>query len=173
MRSKKGLMGLFTALALGCSSRSACAYLTAQADLVNTALAAETKIHVEEEYAPPDHPAPGESFVKKPSVSNDSSVPVYVRMRVVFSSYLAENILSPLEVGNLWEKEGEFYYYNEEIPPGQISQPLFTHVAFRNDIQETDILDAVPFEILVYAEAVCSEGSSREEAWARVEGRRY
>ena len=171
MRSKKGLMCLFTALSRGCSFRPVCAYLTARDELVNIALAAEVKIHVEEEYIPPDHTVPGGSFVKKPLVSNDSSVPVYVRMRVLFSSSQAENILSPLELGNLWIKDGEYYYYSEEIPPDQTSEPLFTHVAFRQDIEESDILDALPFEILVYAEAVCSDGSSRQEAWEKVEGR--
>ena len=75
---KRKIMILF---ALGCmtvlgAGAVTYAYLTDDDVKQNEIRAAENKVHIEEEFKPPEDPQPGDVIVKKPWVVNDSKIPV-------------------------------------------------------------------------------------------------
>ena len=120
------------------------AYLIDRQETVNRIKIVENKTHIEEEFDPPADPGPGSVIKKKPCIVNDSVIPVYVRVRVVFSNLDAQ----------------------AQFQPGQRTDTVFDNIVIKNIVKKEDL---VPFDILVYEESVQSEGfSSPEEAFARL-----
>ena len=100
-------------------------------------------------------------------IVNDSVIPVYVRVRVVFSNLDAQAQCEPIKIKDSW-KTGEdgYYYYQKQLQPGQRTDTVFDNIVIKNIVKKEDL---VPFDILVYEESVQSEGfSSPEEAFARL-----
>ena len=143
------------------------AYLIDRQDTVNRIKIVENKTHIEEEFDPPTDPGPGSVIKKKPCIVNDSVIPVYVRVRVVFSNLDAQAQCEPLKIKDSW-KTGEdgYYYYQKQLQPGQRTDTVFDNIVIKNIVKKEDL---VPFDILVYEESVQSEGfSSPEEAFSRL-----
>ena len=164
-RQELGVM-LLTAL-LTASSMGAYAYLTDEESLINEVNPADCKISVEEDFKPPDKLRPGIDFVKKPRVSNDSAVDCYIRVRVIFEGE-SEAFCEPLSINEGWNlKEDGFYYWNEPLAPGELTDALFDTVKIRDDIAEYELQ---PFEIQIYAEGTLTAGLSANEAWALLDG---
>ena len=136
------------------------AYLIDRQETVNRIKIVENKTHIEEEFDPPADPGPGSVIKKKPCIVNDSVIPVYVRVRVVFSNLDAQAQCEPLKI-----KDG-YYYYQKQLQPGLRTDTVFDNIVIKNTVKKEDL---VPFDILVYEESVQSEGfSSPEEAFARL-----
>ena len=85
------------------------AYLIDRQETVNRIKIVENKTHIEEEFDPPADPGPGSVIKKKPCIVNDSVIPVYVRVRVVFSNLDAQAQCEPLKIKDSW-KTGEDGY---------------------------------------------------------------
>ena len=147
------------------------AYLTDMQEKDNILVAADTKIHIDEEFIPPQDPAPGTWFVKEPRIVNDSASACRVRARICFSSLESETCCLPIEVNESWRPADDgFIYYTRLLEGGQTSDPLFSRVAFREDISEEDLQAALPFEIYVYAEAAACAGVEDGRVWTRMDG---
>ena len=79
------------------------AYLIDRQETVNRIKIVENKTHIEEEFDPADDPGPGSVIKKKPCIVNDSVIPVYVRVRVVFSNLDAQAQCEPLKISRQLE----------------------------------------------------------------------
>ena len=143
------------------------AYLIDQKETVNQIRILENTTHIEEEFEPPDEVKPGQVIKKKPCIVNDSVIPVYVRVRVVFSNLDAQAQCEPLKIKDSW-KTGEdgYYYYQKKVLSGQRTDVIFDKIVIKNTVKKDEL---VSFDILVYEESVQTEGfSSPEEAFARL-----
>ena len=148
---------------------SVSAYLTGSDTALNRTRAVGVMLHISEEYEPPDQLQPGISFRKRPAAVNDSSIPVYVRARVLFSSSNAEMLCQPLVIGQGWRYDGGLYYYETPLAPSSSTQPLFTEVGIRQDVSREMIDAGLPFEIYVYAECVPAGDQTCMEAFEEAE----
>ena len=104
------------------------AYLIDRQETVNRIKIVENKTHIEEEFDPPADPGPGSVIKKKPCIVNDSVIPVYVRVRVVFSNLDAQAQCEPLKIKDSW-KTGEdlvpfdILVYEESVQSEGFSSP--------------------------------------------------
>ena len=113
-------------LLAGAAGSMVYSYLIDRKETVNRIKIVENKTHIEEEFDPPADPGPGSVIKKKPCIVNDSVIPVYVRVRVVFSNLDAQAQCEPLKIKDSW-KTGEdgYYYYQKQLQPGPVS---YTHL---------------------------------------------
>ena len=154
-------------LLAGAAGSMVYAYLIDRQETVNRIKIVENKTHIEEEFDPPTDPGPGSVIKKKPCIVNDSVIPVYVRVRVVFSNLDAQAQCEPLKIKDSW-KTGEdgYYYYQKQLQPGLRTDTVFDNIVIKNTVKKENL---VPFDMLVYEESVQSEGfSSPEEAFSRL-----
>lgn len=160
---KKYLMMLAVMLLLSAAMGTTYAYLTARDDVENMFDVAEVKPTVEEDFEP-EPPEPGKVIKKAPKVQSNSDTDCYVRIRCVFSDSDAEALCEPIEInpGWTWKSDG-YYYWENVVRPGEETGTLFDYVKVKEGISKDDI---IPFDILVYTEAVQAKGKSAEEAWA-------
>lgn len=167
MKKKNLIMpAVMLALTLAAGTYTSYAYLTAQDDVDNTFDTADVDITVEEDFEP-EPPEPGKIIKKAPRVQSGSDTDCYVRMRYVFTSSDAEALCEPIKINNGWtQKTDGYYYWDSIVKPGAETRTLFDHIQVRDGITEDEI---IPFDILVYAEAVQAKGQSPEEAWASME----
>lgn len=165
MRKMWMIFALVFCLLAGITGSVAYAYLIDRQETINRIHVVENKTHIEEEFEPPQDPGPGEVIKKKPCIVNDSMIPVYVRVKVEFSNREAREQCQPLEINSSWKaKEDGYYYYQEQLEPGERTETVFDNIVIKNTIKKEDL---VPFDILVYEESVQSEGfSSPEEAFS-------
>ncbi len=160
---KKNLAVLAAALVLAAGAGTSYAYLTAQDDVTNTFDTAEVETVIEEEFHP-EPPQPGKIIKKAPRVRSLSDTDCFVRMRYEFSNSDAQALCEPITANQGWTMRSDGYYYWDGIlEPGQATRTLFDEIRIKSDIQERELL---PFDILVYAEAVQSEGMDVQTAWA-------
>ncbi len=142
------------------------AYLTAQDSVENTFDAAEVDITVEEGFEPTP-PEPGKVIKKAPRIRSDSDTDCYVRMRYEFTSSDAEKLCESVKTNPGWTKKSDgYYYWNSIVKPGGETGTLFDRIQIRSGITAEEI---IPFDILVYAEAVQAKGQSLASAWASVD----
>lgn len=113
------------------------AYLIDRQETVNRIKIVENKTHIEEEFDPPADPGPGSVIKKKPCIVNDSVIPVYVRVRVVFSNLDAQAQCEPLKIKDSW-KTGEdgYYYYQKQLQPGQRTDTVFDNIVIKNIVKK-------------------------------------
>lgn len=163
---KKLLIVLFAAAVTAAGTGAAVlAYLTDEDGSPNMVSLSDSTIVIQEEFPPPNDPAPGDLITKKPTVENTSQIPVFVRISALFSNEEGEKQCEPLIIQENWEqREDGYYYYSRELLPGERTEPLFEFVKLKEEVTKEEL---VPFDILVYAESVQSFGfSSPEEAFA-------
>lgn len=160
---KKNLMIFAIMLILAAGVYTSYAYLTAQDDVDNMFDAAEVDITVDEDFKP-EPPEPGKVIKKAPRVRSSSDADCYVRMRYAFTDSAAEAICEPLEINPGWSRKSDgYYYWNGSIGPGEETGTLFDHIQVKEGITKDGM---IPFDILIYAEAVQTGGMTAEEAWA-------
>lgn len=160
---KKLLIGMAVFLLLGISSGVVLSYLSGEDEVINAFTAAKTTIEIVEEFDPPVNIEPGTEIRKVVQVKNLENSSCFVRMRYEFSSLEAEEMCEELKILDGWVlKNDGYYYWQEELMPGETTGPLFEKVVLKKDTEEMDL---TPFELLVYAEAVAG-GKDPEEAWA-------
>lgn len=161
------IFALVCCLTAGITGSVVYAYLIDRKESVNQIRVVENSTHIEEEFDPPQDPQPGQVIKKKPCIVNDSSIPVYIRVKVAFSSGEAEEQCDPLLISSNWKHgKDEYYYYQKKVLPGEKTETVFDNIVIKNTIKKEDI---IPFDILVYEESVQAEGfSSPEEAFAEL-----
>lgn len=127
------------------------AYLYAtDSPLLNTFALAEVHTEIEE-------PESDTAANKTATVVNTGESPVYVRARVVISGADAEALQDKFTFTyntEYWENgEDGFYYYKGILPANSeensVTEPLFTGVTVRNDVDKTK-----QFSVDVYQESV-------------------
>ena len=149
---------------IGTSVPGTLAYLTDMQEAVNRCSFTDTNIRIEEDFEPPDDPGPGTVISKSPRLINESEIPVYVRITAHFSNDQAENFCMPLEIHPSWSLHSDgYYYYDSPLGPGESTQSLFDQIEIREDA-DSDAL--VPFDLLIYAEAIQCYDMNEQEAWA-------
>lgn len=164
MKKKRLLFALAACLIAGISGTGVFAWLTDTKDAENIMRFVQNKVHIEEEFDPPSDPKPGDVIVKKPSIVNDSVIPVFVRARVCFTDSDAQAQCEPLIIRDGWslEKDG-YYYYGEKIGPGEGTEDIFDNIVIKSSVKKEDL---IPFDILVYGEAVQARNyASPQEAF--------
>lgn len=158
---------LLSCIVVGITGSYTYAYLTSKQGTDNIVGMAYNKVHIDENYAKPNNPSPGDRIQKNPKVVNDSNVSVYVRMRADFSDSDAMNQCEPLQIDGNWTKKSDgYYYYNKEVPVGGSTSSLFTFVKIRNDVNKDEL---IPFDIICYCESVQAFGfKTADEAWSSI-----
>ena len=83
---------------------------------------------------------PGESVVKVVEVENTGQAPVWVRVKADVAVELAEGAQAPegdptdvvaIDFGTeKWTEKDGWWHYNEILPAGETTSPLFQHVTF-------------------------------------------
>lgn len=167
MKKKNRMMltGMMAAV-LAAGAYTSYAYLTARDDVDNTFDVAEADITVQEDFEP-EPPESGKLIKKAPRVQSRSDTDCYVRMRYAFTDSDAEVLCEPIEINPGWSKKSDgYYYWDGTVGPGEETGTLFDHIQVKDGITEEDI---IPFDILVYAEAVQAAGMNAEESWAMVD----
>lgn len=161
------IFALVCCLAAGVTTSLVYAYLIDRKETVNQIKAVGNNTHIEEEFDPPKDPGPGQVIKKKPCIVNDSTIPVYVRVKVTFSDGAAQAQCDPLLINGNWKKgENEYYYYQKKVLPGEKTETIFDNIVIKNTVKKEEL---IPFDILVYEESVQAEGfSTAEEAFAGV-----
>lgn len=165
MRKKWILYAAALCLAVGITGAVVYAYLIDYKEVVNQIEIAENKTHIEEEFEPPEKPEPGQVIKKKPRIQNDSEIPVYVRVWVAFSDSRAMEQCEPLHINASWILDSDgYYYYQKKVLPGTDTDTVFDNIVIKENVKKQDL---VPFDILVYEEAIQAEGfASAKEAFA-------
>ena len=171
---KRKLQHLFltvmTVVLLG-RAEPAMAALTAEDAIDNVVLVTAGKMHIEEEFQPPQDPEPGTAFIKKPAVFNDSTADCFVRIQILFSDSAAAELLKPLSVNQGWSLGDDgAWYYTERLLPGTSTTPVFSNVEFKADVTKEEIEAVLPFEILIYAESVTAGNRNLQTAWDLLKG---
>ena len=109
---------------------------------------------------------PGDAIGKKVTVKNVGGVDFYARVKTSFVLTDAQGNTDALTMENItldinakdWTKQGDYYYYNRSIAPGQESEPLFSTVNFGTALDNA--YQNARLEILVEAEAVQSRNNT-------------
>ncbi len=127
------------------------AYLVTQTELLtNTFAVVDIDTEIEET------PGEGSGSEKKPTVQNNSNVPVYVRAIAVVTTEEGSSVpVSDADVrikysydGTKWVKNGDYYYYTEPVASDASTYKLFDGV-------EVNITDTgAKFAVYVYHESV-------------------
>ena len=162
-RNKMFILVLACSILTGSTVGVTYSYLTANDNKANMISVTDAEIHIEENFTPPVDPEPGDIITKSPKVVNDSDVPVKVRMSAKFSDSGAEEQCEPLLIDSNWIQKGDYYYYNKELAPGESTIALFNYIKIKESVNKEDL---IPFDILVYAEAIQSYGNVSEDAWS-------
>lgn len=149
---------------LGSGAAVTSAYLINGDKEVNTFNATTVDIGIDEDYEKPKDPQPGDVIPKKPRAVNNSSIDVYVRMRVKVSN---ADLLEPIQVNDGWTLGSDgFYYYNKALKQGERTNNLFESVTIKNDCLKEEIKD---LNVQVYVEAVQAGNLTADQAWAATE----
>ena len=165
MMKKKIIIGLIIAVVIALAGSAAVyAYLVTTSQKTNNITLGYNKIALEEDYTPPLTMAKGISYEKKPYVRNTGNVDCYVRVRCEISdSRVADALTIDYNTTN-WTKEADgYWYYNEVLEPGEVTEPLFTTVTISSEAPDL-VLDG--YDIFVYAESVQTvEGQTADQIW--------
>ncbi len=112
-------------------------------------------------------------YVKRVSVMNNSSVPCFIRVLVVYSDSGIGDAVQLQELNTTdWvylpedqnEKLGGYYYYKHIVQSGDITEPLFKGVKISADADLSYPLDS--FEVIIYEESVNQDGYNHYmDAW--------
>ena len=124
-------------------------------------------------YVDPVCVMPGTEVSKIVSVRNEGTLPVYIRIKVEKEFLLsAVNEGSPTDPAmvsyNLntvaWTEKNGYYYYNQELEPGEEAEPLFTVVRF--DPHMGNLYKESQLKLHIYADATQADfnGASPFEA---------
>lgn len=175
------------------------AYLTDKDERANTFTIGNVKIQLLEDKfdelssGKPVDMEPGMIQAKDPVVKNTGSNPAYVRLKVDIPTY-GENIALfeigyekdnafvpgfPDYSGVKWVLEGEYYYLQTasgsayELPAGQKSPELFTHIRLNPNVKEGDVVPGAndvgkaKKEVVVTAQAIQTGSfANANAAWA-------
>lgn len=166
MREKK--MGRRAALLLLaaalCLPAASYAFLTAERQKINQAVMGENTTTVEERFEEPDPLEPGQThgIIKEITVKNQQNVPCYVRARILAEDTEVSCSWKDLNTEE-WRQLGEYYYYTEELEPGESTTPLAGLLALRGEEAREE------FRIFVYEESVQALDPSTGENWGWLE----
>lgn len=115
-----------------------------------------------ENFVKPATLSAGTVVTKDVKVKNTGSVPCYIRV-YVSPSYSPSSFTfdmradSNMSSSTPWYKDGDYYYYKNQLGVGETTSSLFTTVTLNEDMTSWDSSQT---EIIVYAESVQSEGNS-------------
>lgn len=152
MKRKWLLFALIACLSAGISGAGVYAWLIDTKEAENIVRFVQNDIHIEEEFEPPTDPTPGDVIVKKPSIVNDSVIPVFVRARICFTDSDAQAQFEPLAIREDWSLENDgYYYYRKKVGAGESTTNIFDNIVIKNTVKKEEL---IPFDILVYSEAV-------------------
>ena len=132
-------------------------FLTSHDNVRNNFDIGENTSHIEEEFGEYEFFEEGHDYTKKVQVQNDGSVPCYVRaFAEVEDPYTREEVEIDFDTEHWSEKKADGYrYYNEILPVGEQTAPLFTKITAKEDVYF--------FSMICYSETVQAEGFSDAE----------
>ncbi len=154
--------GRLVAFLLACSilcsfnikSNNTHAYLTATDSALNEFTAGEVDCGISEIFPTPVV-KPDSTAEKNVKIKNTGNLPAYVRVRVVYSDSIAEE-LSEIRLENIerWEydAQSDFFYYTEIVHPGESTAALMSGISFLSSGESVDFEVLGDFQISIYAE---------------------
>lgn len=151
------------------------ASLTAKDQKMNEFQLGEVKGNVTEKFTPPspDTPVkPGDTYSKEVTITNDSTLPFFVRVLITPEIQSAEGVLLAsnigsdltIDLGSDWlVGEDGYYYYLKEVLPNTATSNLFTKVSLASNLSSD--YDQATMAISIKSETVTSVGENYRTAW--------
>lgn len=159
------------------------AYFTAESTATNVITAGNLDIALKETAIPADggdpvpftNPVgvmPGVAVSKIVQVENTGSQPAYVRVSVATAIQLAEGVTGEPDTGLVsmnidlthWTEKDGFYYYNQPLQAGAVTEPLFTTVTFAAEMDNLYQNSTATVHINAQATQTAHNGASALEA---------
>ena len=160
-------------LILGTGITQVIAYQTDSGERQNAFSPGYNDSEITEEYPPPDPINPGENrtIVKKVAVTNQASVPCYVRVALKASnSDLPITYMFGGQDGynkSDWELKDGYYYYKHVLNVQNRTSYLIDSVRVNGDQADTTYLNKTEqVSIFVYAETVQAKNADTGELWS-------
>ena len=138
----KKIIFIFLAVILLIGIGSTLAYFNNALDISNIFTSATFEMSVDEEFTSPSNWKPGDTTSKSITVTNDSNIPIKVRLSYTEEWYDENNNPLPLvhdgekvAIINLantsdWTKSGEYYYYNGTLAVDDTTSSFISGVTF-------------------------------------------
>lgn len=141
-------------LFIACIAIPAALALTVSQDiLINRFEAGNNVSHIEEDFGLYRELKKDCDYRKEVRVSNDGTVPCYVRVLAEAEEPEAAEAME-LDIDEKdWtaKQQDGYYYYRHVLPPGEQTAPLFTTIKMKEDLNE--------LKIIVYSETVQTAGA--------------
>ena len=119
---------------------------------------------------------PGQAVSKIVQVENTGESDAYVRIKVEKEISLkpgntAPSNYTPILIdyatgteATAWTKSGDYYYYNSPLEPGELTEPLFTEVFFKENMGNEYQNCKVEIDVSAYATQVAHNGTNALDA---------
>jgi hypothetical protein len=146
-----GLAGCLLAAAMSFGVTSA--WMFSRAEESNAFLIGGVAHALHNNFQPPEALAPGDDVPMAVRVENTGNLPIFVRVRVDFSSQEAEEACEPLAIDqDSWSAGSDGYYYCKAmLLPGESTAELLREVTIKAD---ATLASLGGFDLIVYAETV-------------------
>ncbi len=165
MKKKNLLIGVIACIMLSILAiGGTIAWLTDQEQVTNVVTVGNVNIEIIEDWDEKDgrNIVPGVDVTKVATVKNNGANPAYIRAKVILSNeYFNEYVDIDFNIAGpdyKWFKDGDYYYYTKIVPPGEITEALFSKFVLSETYIEPPIGGQPGFNIDVYAEAIQSQG---------------
>ena len=139
---------------------STLAYFIYHEVAINTFTVGSQVSEIDEVWTPPEKMTAGKSYTKNVTVRNTGTSDCYAR---VFAEITDEKAAGSVAVDwNTADWTGKqadgYYYYKQQLAPGEKTKPLFTTLTASSDLSD--------FDMIVYEETVQAQGAdSPQEAF--------
>ena len=153
-------------LVLCCTTMGANAYFTDHHSQSNLISVGDNEITIDEDFPTPPDPTPGQHYTKTVKITNISTVPCYVRVRLVVSDSRIGDYLELNLNTTDWTYTDGYYYCNTVLGAGETTPVLLDGFDISDAIPTEDLVN---FEIIVSAESVQTEGfANAQDAFAAI-----
>lgn len=126
------------------------AYFTAIAHKENVTSAGNNEITIEETFSNPDiEPNTVTELTKRVTVKNTGINCAGIRIRAEFSEKTITDWVDIDYNESDWTKDGDYWYYNNPVEPGEETAPLFTKLTCNNPTAE----QVRNFDVYLYSES--------------------
>lgn len=179
---KKLLVCAFIAICLSVVAYGTLAYFTYEDTAHNVITAGNIEIDLEEWAETPSgeripfedviNVVPGEAVSKIVQVRNTGANAAWIRISVDESIRLAEGVNGEPDNSLLsydlntekWTEKDGYYYYNEALEAGEVTEPLFTQVIFGAEMGNMYQNSVAEIDVAAHAVQVANNGTSAQDA---------
>jgi predicted ribosomally synthesized peptide with SipW-like signal peptide len=179
---RKTLVIVICLLCVALAAGGSFAYFTAEETAHNVINMSDLDIDIQEwanddmtEPFPEDgitNALPGTEITKIATVKNTSDSEAWVRVKLDKSIILADGVSGTADTSLIiltvntakWTERDGYYYYNEPLAPGAVTEPVLTKVTISKDMNDMYKKSTVKVDVIAQAVQTANNGSSALEA---------